>query len=109
MKLLEELYSRKNNLNSVFDVIQEMFKSEKGNKTLSQHYANFNKVYGELKSVISHLLGCEEDAEEWDQIMVLTFLRSMPSKHTLAYPNVIRSSAFDSLQEIDFSKVFIEE
>jgi len=44
---LEELYSGKNNLNRAFDVIQEMFRSKKGNKILSQHYADFNMIYEE--------------------------------------------------------------
>ena len=34
---LEKLYLGKNNLNRVFDIIQKMFKSKKGNKTLSHH------------------------------------------------------------------------
>lgn len=46
---LEELYLRKNNRNKTFDAIQEIIRSEKGNKTLSQHYIDFNKVYEELK------------------------------------------------------------
>ena len=48
-KYTEELYSRQNNLNRAFDVIQEMFRSKNDNKTLSQHYADFNKVYKKSK------------------------------------------------------------
>ena len=32
---LEEQYSEKNNLNRAFDVIHKMFRSKKGNKTLT--------------------------------------------------------------------------
>lgn len=41
---LEELYLGKN-LSRAFDVIQEMFWSEKGNKTLLQYYVDLNKVF----------------------------------------------------------------
>ena len=39
-----------------------MFSSKKDNKTLSQYYADFNRIYEELKVLFS-ISRCEKDAE----------------------------------------------
>lgn len=66
------------------------------NKTLSQHYAVFNKV---CESIISYHTRCEKDAEAIGPIM-LTFLRNPPSKFIHASLQVTKSSAFESLPKI---------
>ena len=96
---LEELHSGKNNINRAFDIIHEMFRSEKGNKTLSQHYANFNMVYEELK-VLSFILQDVKMQKQWDQLAVLTFVGSLSLEYTSARPHVIGSSAVDFLSKI---------
>lgn len=52
------VFWKKNNLNRVFDVTWEIFQS-KDIKTLSQYYANFNKIYEEAEGSIFHHIGCE--------------------------------------------------
>ena len=99
---LDELYSEKNNLNRAFDVIQEMLKSKKSNKILSQHYANFNRAY-ELKVLFFISQYVKKMQKQWDQLAVLTFLESLPSKYIPARPQVIDSFTVDSLSETSVS------
>lgn len=74
--------------------------SEKGKQTFSQYYTDFNRVYEELEVLFPTSQDVKNMQKQWDLLVVLMFLGSLPSKYTLAHPQVIDSSAIDSLFEI---------
>jgi len=82
---LEEIHSENNNFNRAFDVIQEMFRSRKGSKILSQHYADFNRIYEEMKVLFLISQDVKKMQKQWDQLAVLTLVR-LPSEYTHARP-----------------------
>lgn len=63
---------KKNNHIRALDTIPEMFQIEKGNKTSSQHYVNFNRAYEEkVLFLISY--NVKKMQKQWDQQIVLAF------------------------------------
>lgn len=63
-----------------------MFRNEKDNKSLSQHYVNFNRFYGGAKGVILYPTGWEKNAEP---IRLANSEGGLSSEYTLALPHVI--------------------
>jgi len=99
VKLLEELYSGKNDINRVFNIIQEIFRSKKGNKTLSQYYVNFNRVYEELKMLFFISQDVKKMQKQWNHLALLTFLGSLPSEYNPCTSIGVGNSAIDILPE----------
>ena len=71
---------------------------------MSQHYANFNRVYEELKVLFFISQDVKKMQKQCDQLAVLTFLGSLPLEYTPARLHVISSFAVDSLPENRFLK-----
>ena len=97
------MYLGKDNLNRAFNVIRGMFRSKKGNKNLSQHNADFNRIYEKLKMLFPISQDMKKMQKQWDQLTVLTFLGNLPSEYTFTRSQIIGSSAIDSLQETSIS------
>ena len=85
---LEELYSEKNDLNRALDVIQEMFWS----KAIKSYFntVDFNRVYEELKVLFPISQDAKKLQKQWDRLVMLSFLGSLPSWYTPVSSQAIR-------------------
>jgi len=74
---LDILYSGDNNPSWAYNVIQELFRSKQKNLTLAQFYADFNKLFEEIREIFPITTDVKEIQERWNKLVILIFLGSL--------------------------------
>ena len=76
-----------------------LLQGKKGSKPLSHYYVDFKMAFEEVRVLFSISTDLRKMQTQWKQLGVLMFLGGLPSDFTLTWPQVIASSALNSLSE----------
>ena len=68
---------RKRQISKVYDVIQELFRKKRDGRPMDDHYGEFNLLAKELWQTFSITSDVKQMQNQWNQLMVLTYLGTL--------------------------------
>ena len=99
MDYLEFLYSGKGNVSRIFDVCKAFHRLEKHDKSLIAHFMEFKKTYEELNMLLPFSADIKVQQTQRDQMVVMSFLASLPLEFDMAKSHILSSPEISLLQE----------
>ena len=100
MDYLNFLYSRKENVSWMYDVLNAFHCLENGAKSLTAYFMDFKKVYEELNALMPFNPNVRVQQAQREQMVVMSFLSSFPSEFKTAKSQILFGSDIGSLQEV---------
>ena len=86
-------------MNITYVMVQELLQGKKESKPLSQHYVNFKTAFEELRTLFPISTYVRKMQTQWEQLDVLMFLGAYHLILPVNWPQVIGSSAVNSLSK----------
>jgi len=96
---LADLYGGRSDVNRAYDVIQELFRKKQDGKHMDDHYGEFNRLAEELRQIFPITGDIKQMQNQWNRLMVLTYLGTLDPAYSSARPQIMGSSAVSSLAE----------
>ena len=96
---LEFLYYGKGNVSRIFEVCKTFHQLEKQHKSLTAYFMKFKKTCKELNLLLSFSADIQVQQTQREQMAVVSFLASLPSKFDMAKSQILSSPGISSLQE----------
>jgi len=74
---------------------------------LTQFYADFNKLFEEVKEIFPITADVKDMQERWNKLIVLVFLGALRSEFLKSRPNVIGNSIHLRIPITSYTKLFL--
>ncbi|KAL3537868.1 hypothetical protein ACH5RR_001234 [Cinchona calisaya] len=97
MDYLAFLYSGKDNFNHIYDVCKEFYRPEKQERSLTEYFMNFKRVYEELNTLIPLSADVKTQQSHREQMAVMSFLAGLPSEFDATRTQILSSLEIVSL------------
>ena len=97
MGFSKSLYRGSDNINRVYDVIQELSRKKQDCRPMDAHDGEFNRIVEKLRQIFSITSDVKQTKNQWNQLMVLTYLGTLDPIYFSIRPQIMRSSVVSSL------------
>nr|XP_027073728.1 uncharacterized protein LOC113698197 isoform X1 [Coffea arabica] len=99
MDYLAFLYSGKGNLNHIYDICKEFYRPEKQQRSLTEYFMDFKRVYEELNSLLPFRTDVKTQQSQREQMAVMSFLAGLPVEFDAARTQILSSSEIVSFHD----------
>ncbi|XP_027165958.1 uncharacterized protein LOC113765914 [Coffea eugenioides] len=108
MDYLTFLYSCKGNLNHIYDICKEFYRPEKQQRSLTEYFMDFKRVYEELNSLLPFRTDVKTQQSQREQMAVMSFLAGLPVEFDAARTQILSSPEIVSFHDT-FTRVLRTE
>ncbi|GAV66126.1 hypothetical protein CFOL_v3_09636 [Cephalotus follicularis] len=98
------LYSGHNNLSCTYDLSQQFYRVTRQERSLTQYFADFKRLYEELNSLLSITTNVKQMQDQREQLAVMSFLGGFEPEHESIRSHILGGVEVASLADT-FSRV----
>jgi len=100
------LYSGKGNISRIYDVCKEFYRPEKQDRSLTEYFMGFKRVYEELNSLLPFSTDVKTQQSQREQMAVMSFLAGLPPEFDAARTQILSSPEITTLRDT-FTRIFL--
>jgi hypothetical protein len=93
------LYSGKGNISRIYDVSKEFYRLEKQDRSLTEYFMDFKRVYEELNSLLPFSTDVKTQQSQHEQMAVMSFLAGLPPEFDAARTQILSSLEITTLRD----------